>query len=54
MITTSRHGKTTTVIEAGPNANVGSGVEIVTKTVVCGDEVTTITTTSLLPSAKTS
>jgi hypothetical protein len=54
VVTTSRNGKTTTVIEAAQNANVGHGVEIVTKTVICGDEVTTVTTTSLLPLAKTS
>jgi len=42
------------VIGAGPNANIENGVKIMTKTVVWGDDVTTITTTLLLPSAKTS
>jgi hypothetical protein len=51
VITTSRCGKTTTVLQAGPNANVKNGVKIVTKTVVSGDEVTTITTTSFIPLA---
>ncbi len=49
VITTSKDGMTTTVLEAGPNAKLGDGVEIVTKTVVRGEEVTTVTTTMLIP-----
>ncbi len=49
VITTSKDGTTTTVLETGPNADLGNGVEIVTKTIVLGDEVTTVTTTTLIP-----
>ncbi|KAE9368701.1 hypothetical protein N431DRAFT_428462 [Stipitochalara longipes BDJ] len=49
VITTSKNGMTTTVLEPGPNTDLGNGIEIVTKTVVRGDEVTTVTTTTLIP-----
>jgi hypothetical protein len=51
VITTSKDGKTTTTLKAGPHAKLEKDVEIVTKTVVRGNEVTTITTTTLIPLA---
>jgi hypothetical protein len=53
VIITSKDGTTTTTLEAGPHTKRESGVEIVSKTVVRGAEVTTITTTTLLPLAVT-
>jgi hypothetical protein len=51
VITTLKDGTTITTLETGPHTELENGVEIVTKTVVCGTEVTTITTTTLLPLA---
>lgn len=51
VITTSKDGTTTTTLEASANARLENGVEIVTKTVVGGDAVTTVTTTALIPLA---
>jgi hypothetical protein len=50
-ISTSKDGTTTTTLQVSANARLENGVEIVTKTVVRGDEVTTVTTTTLIPLA---
>jgi hypothetical protein len=50
----SKDGTTTTTLEASANARLENGVEIVTKTVVGGDAVTTVTTTALIPLAVSS
>jgi hypothetical protein len=53
-ITTSKGRTTTTTLEASANARLEKRVEIVTKTYVRGDAVTTVTTTALIPLAVSS
>jgi len=52
-ITTSKEGKTTTLLEVGKDVRLVNGVEIVTKTIVKGNEVTIVTTTTLIPLPET-
>jgi hypothetical protein len=51
VITTSKDGTTTTILSAEPHKTPRNGVEIVTKTVIRGNEVMTLTTTTLIPLA---
>lgn len=53
MIRTAKDGTTKTILSALPHTKLENGVEIVTKTCVRGDNVTTVTTTTLIPLAGT-